>query len=74
MRSGEEIEAAFRVGWSEVPQTWENSQIRDRFDSLAQTIWHTVPNGPEKTLALRSLWTTQSQVQLALCLAGDPEA
>lgn len=68
MRSIDEIKAAFAVGWHEVPFTYESDRFKSEFFELARAIWHNLPNGPEKTLALRSLWRTQSEVQLSLCL------
>jgi hypothetical protein len=73
MRTLEDVERAFAVGWQDDVTAVAAGRIQNEFEELARTLWQHLPNGPEKTLALRSLWRTQSEAQLALCLAATPD-
>lgn len=72
MRTIEEVERAFAVGWSEVSHVTGYEIVKNKFADMAVALWHLLPNGPEKTLVLRSLWRTQSEAQLSLSVGCSP--
>lgn len=62
---------AYHPATPEVAQTYSN--LRAAFKPLAEQVWDLVPDGPEKTLALRKLHEALMYANLAVALTS-PEA
>lgn len=71
MRSRSDVERQFSAGWPDLPSSWDISQVRDGFDSLAVTLWSYLPDGPEKTITLRKLQDAQLMARVTCELAED---
>lgn len=48
--------------------------VRDTFSYAVQRLWEFVPDGPEKTLMLRSLLKAQTEANLAIALTAPVES
>jgi hypothetical protein len=51
----------------------KHSKVRDLFMGLVQDLWREIPDGPEKTLALRKLQEAQMFANLAIALTAPED-
>lgn len=50
-----------------------HAAVRDLFRELLPKLWDAVPDGPEKTLAIRKLQESQMYANLAIALLSDAD-
>lgn len=51
----------------------KHAKVRDLFGALLPELWDSVPDGPEKTLAIRKLQEAQMFANLAIALTGEAD-
>lgn len=51
----------------------QHAAVRDIFRGILDPLWHTVPDGPEKTLMFRALQESQMYANLAIALTAPAD-
>lgn len=51
----------------------QHAAVRDLFAETVERLWSAVPDGPEKTLAIRALQTAQMYANLAIALQAPAD-
>lgn len=73
MRTLQEAQKQFEIPWSDVDFSRAKDELKPMFKELVSDIFNHVPEGPERTLALRKLQEAQWYVTAALALQEEEQ-